>query len=452
MKRTHSYEAAKIDDNYKSHIARLYVAQKAKGKSRKEFTAEFAQAGLSFSERSLDRWVSLINSGSEPISPQKLTGSSAALTRPQKDVSSGWVLDQIEHGKAVHLESFCAFVLAQFSIKIELRTASNYLKEDGFAYRVLQKKTKGFVVDVARLCAQLWNWVNSQQNYLKKISPSKLCSIDFTFTGHRTERRSGFGVKGAAQPMEAAPISKYTNCIVTVVWADGKNRTPPILFTYNPNFRWDRPSTARRDAQVEHLRERLKHYGISQGRVIYIGKDKGEKETYAREAAALLRIFFKYYELGPELVGLTDNGSSFLENSESVLKAIGFENHLCYPASVHQYLSPNDNRLHGTAKAAWRASGVDHSDDVESCLMLLSLLDQDIIEHSKYWFNKNILALKEEDVAELIGTRGPQKSHLHKSWLRAYRIATGKDARGDRPDIPEELQDRLDGLYWDDDE
>ncbi len=448
MKRTRKYPASEIDDKSKSKIARLYLIQKDKGKSRKEFTAEFAQAGLSFSERQLSRWVSLINSGYEAISSQKLTGASAALARPQKDISSGWVLDRIAHGDVVHLESFCAFVLAHFGIKIDTKTASSYLSEDGFTYRLLQKKSSSFVVDTLRLEADLWKWVNSIQNYLKSIYPSKLCSIDFTFTGHRTERRSGFGVKGAAQPMEAAPISKYTNCIVTVVWADGKNRTPPVLFTYNQNFRWGRPSTARRDAQVEHLRERLAHYGISKDRVMYIGKEKGEKETYVKESPALLRRFFEIYKVPEGGVALSDNGNSFFENGESVLKAVGFKDHRFYPANVHQFLSENDNRLHGTSKASWRASGVDHSDDVDSCLMLLNHLDRDIIKYGKYWWNRNVLELKEEAVGELIGTRGPKKSHLHKEWLRAYRIAIGQDARGERPNIPEELQDRMDGLYW----
>ena len=147
-------------------------------------------------------------------------------------------------------------------------------------------------------------------------------------------------------------------------------------------------------------------------------------------------------------MALSDNGNAFSENGESVLKALGFEEHHYYPAEVHQYLSGNDNRLHGTSKGSWRASGVDHSDDVDSCLMLLSLLDRDIIKYSKYWFNKNIIELKEEAVGDLIGTRGLKKYHLHKDWLRAYRIATRQDARGERPNIPEEIRDGLDGLYW----
>ena len=75
---------------------------------------------------------------------------------------------------------------------------------------------------------------------------------------------------------------------------------------------------------------------------------------------ALLRHFFELYGVPAEAVAFSDNGNSFFDNGESVLKAIGFEDHRCYPANVHQYLSMNDNPLHGTSKGSWRNSGVDY--------------------------------------------------------------------------------------------
>jgi hypothetical protein len=47
----------------------------------------------------------------------------------------------------------------------------------------------------------------------------------------------------------------------------------------------------------------LKHYGIDKVRVIYIGKDKGEKETYAKESPDLLRRFFGLYKIPVEAMG-----------------------------------------------------------------------------------------------------------------------------------------------------
>lgn len=449
MKRAKVYTAADIEDSSKTKIARLYIIQHGRGKAKSEFVSECAEAGWLFSERQLQRWVAAINSGQQAVSTGKLAGAAPSLTRDERDISSGWVLDCVEHGVMVKLADFCRYVLDRFSIEIVPRTASNYLREDGFSYRLLQKKASSFVVDKDLLVSCMWKWAKSNQKSLKKIASSNLCSIDFTYTGHRTERLSGFGIKGGAQPMVAASISRFTNCIITCPWADGINRTPAVLFTYNQNFRFDRSPTKKRNGQVEYLRERLAHYGIAESRVIYIGKDKNEKETYARESPDLLRRFFAVYGIPEESTALSDNGNAFFENSESILRTLGFADHRFYPANVHQYLSINDNPLHGTSKGSWRASGVDFSNDVDSCLMLLSLLDRDITAHSGHWFKRNILELKEEDVEGIIGKRGFKKSRQHKEWLRAYRIFEGEDARGERPDVPEELRDGLDGLYWD---
>ena len=122
---------------------------------------------------------------------------------------------------------------------------------------------------------------------------------------------------------------------------------------------------------------------------------------------------------------LSDLGSSFVNQGKSVLLDIGFQKHICYPAAVHQYLSPNDNRLHGTAKKVWRESGIDYKDDVKSSIFLLHCLDIGIQTQSKMWFDRNMIQLKELEVEELIGAVGSWFSKAHKSWLRKYHAWMG---------------------------
>ena len=109
------------------------------------------------------------------------------------------------------------------------------------------------------------------------------------------------------------------------------------------------------------------------------------------------------------------------EDGVSVPEQVGFKNHDTYPANVHRFISMNDNRLHGTAKQKWRNSGLDHSDDVKSCLALLSYLDQNIIEWGKCWFNRYLWNLRSRKWESSFPRREKKKSHLHKSWMRAYR-------------------------------
>ena len=92
---------------------------------------------------------------------------------------------------------------------------------------------------------------------------------------------------------------------------------------------------------------------------MYVGTPTGEKRTYVSESAELLRRFFAKYEVEDGCVALSDNGNSLFPKGQSILLDLGFDLHVPYPAAVHQYLSPNDNHLHGTAKTQWRCSGVD---------------------------------------------------------------------------------------------
>ena len=211
MEKNTSYPAANMSDEFKTHLAKLYVVQHKKGKSRADFVNDLSESGLVVSPRQLDRWVSRVNSNKTAISFEKFTGNENALDREKRDVTSGWVLEQLEIGEEVHLKTFVDFAFDKFGIGISLMTAGNYLKEDGFTPRTLQKKSASFIIEHEQLRIDLWNWFKSRQLKLNNIIRTKLCSFGFTYTGHRQERRKGYGIKGGSQPVESSKISKYTN-------------------------------------------------------------------------------------------------------------------------------------------------------------------------------------------------------------------------------------------------
>ncbi len=208
MTKTKTYAAANISDEAKIMIAQLYQVQHAKGKLRREFVMDMNQAGYKFSESQLDRWVARISTGETAVSTSKATGASAHLTREQRDIAGGWVLSQNLHGIPVHLFDYSNFCNEQFEQMLSKQTVSRYLAEDGFSYRTMQSKAKGFMVDIQSQRRQLWDWVQAQRKEgTFDVHRSLLASIDFTFTGHRTERNSSFASQGGAQPMLGASIS-----------------------------------------------------------------------------------------------------------------------------------------------------------------------------------------------------------------------------------------------------
>jgi hypothetical protein len=118
---------------------------------------------------------------------------------------------------------------------------------------------------------------------------------------------------------------------------------------------------------------------------------------------------------------------------------------------VHQHLSPNDNRLHGAAKASWRADVLDFSDDVAASLALLDRLDW-ATEDTRGYFARNLQLDDEAPTLEatqaLIKGSKLVDNEYYADCLYNYRVAMRLDARGVVPESPKSLESALDGRKW----
>jgi transposase len=422
------YTSTTLIPDVRTAFARLYLAWKARGQPKSDFLAFLSAAGYDVPLRTLDEWVANVRSQGSATSLAKASGRPHALSETAVRLLVGFVLDRNESNVEVHLDTAQAFVRDRLGLDISLRSLSNYLHDAGFSSKVTQNKTAGFKLDVASLCGLALHWLRTTP---LDVPRSRLCSIDFAFSGHRKDLRSSWSPVGGAQPRSGTAVSTYTNCIITCVWADGRNRTPAMLFTYDQKFRRDRSPTEKRKAEVAYLDECLRCYEIDADRIVYVGKEKGENRTFVAESADLVRRFFETYGVEKDCTVLSDNGNAFKDDGVDIFEALGFKQHRSYPAAVHQYLSPNDNRLHGAAKKAWTESMVDFSDDVLACCYLLNLLDwcnKDV----RKWFSTN-LQLKEEEptlerIEALIKSERVSESEYYKECLGEYRVFAGQDA------------------------
>ncbi len=428
MSKIRKYQSTELSAEQRELIVRLVGPMEARGISRSVFREILADAKITVPKSSLDRWMRAHTATGSIFSAKKASGAVPLLDDEQCEIAAGWVLFQNDSNQAVSLASFSEFCASAFGVKLSQTTAHNYLHALGFSSKVSQMKTSGFTVDVDTLAKMMFEWKSERQRAgdLKGL----LASVDFTFTGHRTDRRMTYASVGGAQPKSGAAIAQFTNCIVTVVWSDGVNRTPPVLFTFNGQFRLDRVGRKGWIQEKDKLVNALARFGISAERVIYIGTEKNETRIYVSESAGLLQRFFALYQIPPNVVVFSDNGKSFFPDGVRVLESLGFTKHVSYPAPVHQHLSPNDNRLHGTAKARWRNSGVDFKDDVESSLLFLSHLDVDLAANGATWFKQNILDLTAKSARELIRGKAGNRAQVDYDRLNAYHIFAGLDAMG----------------------
>lgn len=427
MIKKRKYPSTELSTSQRELIARLVGPLEARGISRSAFRSILAEAEFTVPKSSLDRWVHSCVVVGTIFTAEKSSGAAPLLDDDQCEIAAGWVLSQNDANQVVSLASFSAFCKSAFGVDLALSTSHDYLHALGFSAKVSQVKTSGFTVDGETLSKMMFEWKRKRQR--AGDLQALLASVDFTFTGHRTDRRLSYAPAGGVQPKSSIACSQFTNCIVTVVWSDGVNRTPAALFTFNGKFRLDRVGRNAWVQERDKLEEALVRYGIEAKRVIYIGAEKNEARTYVSESADLLRRFFALYHVRRKEVVFSDNGTAFFPGGASVLEALGFTKHVAYPAPVHQHLSPNDNRLHGAAKAKWRNSGVDFKDDVESSLGLLNHLDADLEAHGATWFQQNILNLTAESARELIRGRSGQRSQVDYDRLYAYKSFGGLDLK-----------------------
>lgn len=211
----------------------------------------------------------------------------------------------------------------------------------------------------------------------------------------------------------------------------------------------ERNKTSRRVKIWAEIDAVFLEWGVSVDRVIYVSpeetrgkKGNGAKKSIVPAQMDRIRDFFSRYVVDDDCVILSD-----IEDEFSCLTELGFQKHIKYPGPVHQWLSPNDNRLHGSAKQ-WRKSGVDFKNDAEALASLLYFMDEEMVSAEK-WFDANLQVdqpyVTRERVESIIRGKKHNMNRYYVDARREYRFKFGLDPRGDYND---RLPDDLDGLYW----
>lgn len=471
MKRVHDPDTSSEDDSssettpIKAHLhpeVRTCIAKIGKKLSTFQFSQTnylkvLSETGYGITKKTLNTWMDNVEATGSAVSIGSGGNRPSLLSREKKEILYGYVLHQNGIGKLVTLRSIISFISQEFGISVSDWTARQYMREGSFSQRLVKSRGTTYSVDTNILSETVLNWFQlAMKDMFFPCPPSQLCSIDFTYTGHRTERRRSFTPISAGKPGITDEPSSYTNCIITLVFADGKQRCPPVLFTYNPQFRKDKLNTARRRALAERLEGLQQQYGVEDSQLVFLSNEGSAQSFYVAERSDLVHKFFEIYAVGKNWKILSDKGRAFFPKGESVLKELGFSSHLTYPPEVHHYLSPNDNHLHGSAKSKWRSMALEYKDDVHSSLALLNCLQTTSPRDIKDWFNNNLLQSKLSqrekitigECKKIVCGDGETPSNYYIDSLFAYRIHAGLDARGGVPNAPKGLENLLDGRAW----
>ncbi len=333
------------------------------------------------------------------LSLSKNTGANRILSTQEQQILNGFVYHQNDHFIKVGPKDYRNFVKCNMCKSITKRTALNYLHRAGFSCRLVSKRSHAVFIDADTLINLYWEWIIScRQNHIFTLNRFPIASIDFTYTSHRAERDFTFVEKGSTQPKIQKKISKFTNCLLTCIWSDGINHTPCVMYTYNQDFCLDAPITEQQRHKQKRLLELLDYYGIAKHRVKLL-TDTGKKSAvYVRESSSLVIDFFNHYKVPKFTTILSDERNCYFKEKKSILENIGFQKHISYPSCIHQWISPNDNRVHATSKASWRRIVEDFDDDVNSSLFLMHCIDMDTTTNSKKYWEDNMISPTTEKV------------------------------------------------------
>lgn len=383
-------------------------------------------------------------------------GRPALLDPLERDIFSGMILHEAEAGNNLRQSDMAEFIHDHFGYECSPQAAGNYARQSGFSIKDFQTGTTACKFSTDELVERAYAWLAKHR--LRDADPAKVCCIDFTFTSHRKDLVRGYCRVGAKAPRKKKRPTRYTNLIVCASFADGAERAPPMMFTYDPAFDACRSSTEIREGARKKVADTLntvKRYGVQRSDIRYVEPPVNKKRqsyAYVGERRDLLEIFMRERGIDRQTFIFHDAGSVFGPKKSSVLKGLGYENEIVFEPAVHQFLSTCDNGWFGPAKKKWQKKFRDFDDDITTSIWLLAFL-RATYRGVEAHFKKNLLLgitrLKEESVQRLIDDRSEDRRDEDEELKTIYRIFMGMDGRGDvEKRKADPLFGNLDGAYY----
>lgn len=196
-RRRPAYLSAKLSTDTRDTIARIYLAERARGVKRGDFVSVLHDAGFSVDTRTLNRWAAAVEARGDALTPVKVSGREKTLSPENVRLLVGFVLFKNSKNVPVHRRDAGEFVRSHLKLQITDQTVGTYLKASGFSKRVLKSKSSGYKLSDDELFLLYRNWILKQRQ--DGLFDRDLCLInsgDCTFTSHRTGRPTTWSLTG----------------------------------------------------------------------------------------------------------------------------------------------------------------------------------------------------------------------------------------------------------------
>lgn len=435
---------AGVSPEVKTFAAQIALELQKRGVSRALFVEAAKETSYPVAKATLDRHIANIEKGEAPLSAEKKSGRKPLLSDEEWDVVAGAILCAQEK---THLQWVVDWISDNLHVDIDLSTVSVHLKEMKLTIKLVRKRPMPKGMTREQYVKLYFEDVLQLHNTCFFLaSPDTIYTADATSNSRRLERETTIGMSGAPAPKFASPKLTYTDTYLAAVWMDGVNRTPTLMFTFNPALSEDGP-------RWEEVKEWCTAWGLETSQIVYAKSDK----TYFATTNAHISHFKALYR--QRLRGTSvmhDAGNEFKIDGESIL-GDGATREFVFTPATHGEESVLDNNWFAIAKNWWRAErekfcGLDFD---KQSVYLLYCIDYYKSEQITRLYRRNFLLDQKKPSLVQVDNLLKQTTRMTfenqdrmERYIAAYKKWCEENDEEVPPDVLEALESGLDGEYW----
>jgi transposase len=355
--------------------------------------------GYDQSQRSLNRHVAAVAAGGQVFNRIENAGRKKKLNMDQKEDIRDWLTTRNDKHVTTSRRQLAKHIQDTWDITLTTMSIGNLMREEKYSTFKTSKVTGKSNVPFSTKQKSYWDFILGLRAKNTLSIPAKsVHSIDVTYTRDASKHTTTIAPKESPKQKDGRKKYKYSDAIITCISPVNGNPTPCVMHTYNPQMAPQATSNGPvAKAKRTRFVELLEQYRIDESRIVYTKSSKNFRgEDYGMFKDYLTRFAFPKTD-----VFLHDGGGAYKDKGVTVFDELGLKKHVAYPTEVHQWLSPNDNNLHGV-KEVWKTEFPDMNDDPEAPLRLMQLIDQDALAHARYYFERNILRVTKSQVRRVM--------------------------------------------------
>jgi len=229
-----TYASKDVSPGIRVFAAQMALSLHASGVSTAAFAERAKTTNYSPSRRTLYRHVAAIKGGDSPLSTEKASGAKPKLTMEQREILAGRVL---HWEKPTDLLFFQQSAELLFDVKLSKGTASKYATGLQLSFQLVGGRPMRRGLTKSLYNCGYFEWVKARHDDLFfDVPPERLFCSDFFSNSRRLDRKKTLSGIGQKQRKLLFPSYKWTDSFKVGLWGDGMNKTPALLFTYNPDF------------------------------------------------------------------------------------------------------------------------------------------------------------------------------------------------------------------------